>query len=242
MPRMLAPRRESMRRSGASLCNSRSSLPSYSLANPNRRSPLNNGYNGSQFSLRRSSINNESPQSSSHSLRQQSLYKHQAAQQTSNQNAMWNIGGQGSVSQPPSLASSETSEKTESSLSRSSTQSSLHPPCLPMPPTSRARYEAMHRYYALRRALLQHQAGNPESHRHNAFRSSPLQDQRNRSLPGTPGNSFLPQTQTKEEDTLWGQFVDVAVVEEDSVRRKNLLSRTRMHPATLSRLSLAQRM
>mmetsp|Transcript_14886 Transcript_14886/g.24219 ORF Transcript_14886/g.24219 Transcript_14886/m.24219 type:complete len:201 (+) Transcript_14886:57-659(+) len=139
MPRMLAPRRDSVsRRSIASLRGSRTSLNSYG-STTSRQTSSSNNYHGSQFSLRRSSFQNGSAQSSTHSLR------HQVHQRQ--HNAVWNIEDQGSVSLgSPSLVNSDTSS------SGSSSQSSLQPPSVQPPANS----DALHRYYAIRRASLQH--------------------------------------------------------------------------------------
>jgi len=231
---MLAPIRDSMRRSGASLSGSRSSLPTYSSANPSRRSFVNkeNYYDGSQFSLTWTAMKNGPCQSSSHSLRQQLLYQYQNEQQPSSQNATWDNGDLNSVSKPPSLAISETSTvQTEHSSGSSSCQSSLQPPLIP--PTNFTRDEVMQKVYAMRRASLQRQRCNPESrdesHRLSAYRRSSGQEQKvNHSIPvGPPKKSFLTQPQIKEEDLLWGQFVDVSSAEDDAARRRRLLSITR---------------
>ena len=116
MPRILTPRRETSkgslpRRRGSanlsmhSLPGSRSSLQKYS-----RRSSANDQppYGGSsKFSLRQSSL--KRTESSSHSLSQRGLYRHQAEQEhiskNDKHNDVWNFE-EPSVSQPPSLTSS----------------------------------------------------------------------------------------------------------------------------------------
>mmetsp|Transcript_4104 Transcript_4104/g.10428 ORF Transcript_4104/g.10428 Transcript_4104/m.10428 type:complete len:229 (-) Transcript_4104:305-991(-) len=220
MPRMITPRRESIpRRSNASLHGSRSSSKSYE----SRRASQDDNCYGSQFSLRRSSINNRSSQSSSHSFRQQALSRHHQ----SKQNTEWKIEYQGSASHPPSLvtASDTSIETEESSLSRSSSQSSMQPPSPSLLTTTEVRYGVLRQYYVTRRVTLHYQhptsiLGSPRN-QHGLLRAS--LHPTNRSLPGSPRNSFLPQAHIMEEGT-WGQFVDVADAEEELVRRSKLLS------------------
>ena len=122
--------------SSGSFPGSRSSLGSHGFRRPS------SNY-GSNFSLRRTTMNNGSSQSSSHSLRNQSLYRHQTTQQKSTHNAVWYIKeDQGSAT--PSLVSSETSVASSSQSSRlqqppsplQPTPLHTHPTSLPPPPTS----------------------------------------------------------------------------------------------------------
>lgn len=179
--------------------------------------------------------------------------KQGSRQPPSNQNATWgNI--EGPSAGPPSLADSETSEQTEErslSLSRSSTQSSLLQLQPPSPKKSDPRYEALHRYYALRRTSLNQQptaslSGSPEDrNRHHLVRAAPrrtsLQLQHYNHLPGhhhhphlqgSRGScpSFPLNARIKEEDA-WGQFVDTAEREDDLIRRSRLLAATRTYRA-----------
>mmetsp|Transcript_39778 Transcript_39778/g.72786 ORF Transcript_39778/g.72786 Transcript_39778/m.72786 type:complete len:210 (-) Transcript_39778:63-692(-) len=204
MPRMLAPRSvDSLSgRSSASPNGSKASLNSYGSAT-SRQTSLSNNCHGSQFSMRRSSSRNGSAHSSTHSLRQH-------MQEPSKQNAVWNIEDQGSVSLgSPSLVNSDTSS------SGSSSQSSLQPPSVQPPANS----DALHRYYAIRRASLQH----------------PTILHPTNSLSGSRSNSFLPSAQIKDEDT-WGQFARTENAEKELGRRSSskLLSITRTYPASFS--------
>jgi len=256
MPRILTPRNSFPRRpSNASLSGSKSSMRSIGGSVTAQRRPSGgSNYHGSQFSLtRRTSMRqNGSAQSSTHSLLRPS------AQPASKQNAEWNIqdqdkvsqgrplslagwniGGQGKVSPggPPSLATSVTSEETESS-SLSSLQSGLQSPSI-LPPLGNSRQDAMQRYYTLRRASLQQQTssemGPPKNH---AFRRASLQHpsilHATSITSAGSANSFLPCAGIKEEDG-WGQFVDVADAEKELIRRSKLLAISRRYHATTGR-------
>mmetsp|Transcript_10248 Transcript_10248/g.18718 ORF Transcript_10248/g.18718 Transcript_10248/m.18718 type:complete len:212 (-) Transcript_10248:820-1455(-) len=201
MPRMLAPRKDSLssRRSITSLHGFKTSLHSYiSISSSLRTSTSSSGdYQGSsQFSLRRSSMmqNNPTP-----SLRRQvtRLHKH---------NDAWNIENQGSdVTQgTSSLATSDTSVITELSLSgsSSSSQSSLQQPNILV----RSPRQAL--------LLLMHSTNN-----NNCAQRSP----RSR-------NSFFPSAQIMEKDT-WGQFVDTEEAEHDLSRRSKIQYITRLYLA-----------
>jgi len=236
MPRILTPRDSFPRRgSRASLTGSRSSLTSMGSATTYGRSSMRNNNNfGSYFSLRRSSINNGSAQSSTHSMLRPTK------QPASQQNAVWNIENTVSVSKgPPSLVTSETSSETEPTSSCSSSQSSLHTPAS-LPPVGNSRQDALQRYYALRRAPLQSpttsRAGSPRQtvvRRASLQHPSILHGINTRSPRSSASSSFLPSAQIKEEDT-WGQFVDCAGAEQDLINRSKLLSVSRSYPAQLS--------
>mmetsp|Transcript_27897 Transcript_27897/g.47429 ORF Transcript_27897/g.47429 Transcript_27897/m.47429 type:complete len:218 (+) Transcript_27897:285-938(+) len=209
MPRILAPRTDSFyRKSSASPHGSRTSLKSVGSTNSTGISLSSIRY-GSQLSLRRSSLQN-------------------GPDMHVQQNAVWCIEDQGSVSQgPPSLVSSRSS-------SRSSSQSSMqHYPGGQSPVNN----TPLHRYHALRRASLQHPPISGESSRKNPVQGLSLQyptilhptNIRN----GSPGNSFLPSAQIKEEDT-WGHFVETGDADDELVRRSRLLSISRRNLATLS--------
>lgn len=240
MPAIL--NRGGSRISSGSLPGSRSSLGSCGAS---RRGSTSSSCYGSTFSLRRSSMNTASAQSSLHSPRQaQSLYRHQATQQTSSkQNSVWNVEDQGSAT--PSLVSSAAGSEYGSSSSSSSSQSSLQQPPSLLGPTG-DRYDALQRYYASRRASLQHPTN---AHTTSLLPASPTRNYKasrqqhpailhpTNSLPVLSGNSsFLPAQQINEDD-VWGQFVDCHELEEDLARRCKLLSLTRKAPVVSSRRS-----
>ena len=246
MPRILTPRRETSkgslpRRRGSanlsmhSLPGSRSSLQKYS-----RRSSANDQppYVGSsKFSLRRSSL--KRTESSSHSLSQRGLYRHQAEQEhiskNDKHNDVWNFE-EPSVSQPPSLTSSDTSEETM--ISSVSSQSSLQQHQVPPSPSTEARF-SLHQYYAAhRRAILHHHQQQRSdipvsSARKYVMRRSSLQYP-NLSTPVgiQEGNksSSLPSSHAScpiLQQGDWGQFVDADSEEEDLASRLGLLRTTK---------------
>ena len=143
-------------------------------------------------------MNNGSSQSSSHSLRNQSLYRHQTTQQMSTQNAVWHIEvDQGSAT--PSLVSSETS--VASSYSQSSR--------LQQPPSPLLQPTPLHAHPTT--SLLPPPTSN--------YMTSPQR------RPTTPTNGVTPLH--NEEDDEWGQFVDTFDAEEDLSRRYKLISISR---------------
>ena len=189
-------------------------------------------------------MNTASAQSSLHSPRQaQSLYRHQATQQTSKQNDVWNVEDQGSAT--PSLVSSAAGSDGYSSSSSSSQSSLQQPPSL-LGPTG-DRYDALQRYYASRRrASLQHPTN---AHPTSLLPASPTRNYKasrqqhpailhpTNSLPVLSGNSSFLPTQQINEDDVWGQFVDCHDAEEDLARRCKLLSLTRKTMVVSSRRS-----
>jgi len=255
---MLAPSKDSFRRSGASLNGSRVSLSSLG-SKTSRHTSLSNNY-GSQFSLRRSSLQNGSARSSMQSLRHEESQRQLSqgrGQGASNHNAVWNIedpvnpphslrlrdqgrsnavwdiNDSGSVSRgPPSLTSSINSEST----ARSS-QSSLQSPSL-QTPANDTRNEVLQRFYALNKASLKKQANtrkeSPQSYdlRRPQLKHHSILHPTN-SLSISRRHSFLPSAQIKEEDA-WGHFVETKEAEEDLARRSKLLSVTKAYPASFS--------
>jgi hypothetical protein len=215
MPRILAPSIQSRRGSNGSLPGSQSSLVSYG----SRRSSISNQYHASHFALRRPSANDSSVQSSLSSMRNQAVLRDQAAQQRpSMQNSVWSID---SPNGPPSLVNSDASVRTDRSLSRCSSQSSMQSP--------------IHRLATDRRASM------PSPTEASAAPAGPSAGSYSASLPGALRNymnrraslkhthdSFLPSGQINEEG-VWGQFVDVADADEDLVRRMKILSLARNH-------------
>ena len=257
MPRMLAPRNDSLSRRNSrgsnvsSLRGSKSSFNSFASATSRRKS-LSNNLNVSQFSLGQSALQNGSAQSSMHSLRRQKSSRQNAlsdyiqekdpskqnatwnhTQEPSKRNKLWNIAKQGFGSQgPPSLISSESSVTTEGS-----SQSSLQPP------VNDAHNDFLN-IYALHESSMQQQTNTPVGSPRNygvgrVSLQRPTILHPTNSLRGSRRNSFHPYAQIKEEDT-WGQFVETADAEEELVRRCRVLSTRRRYPASSSHSSPAQ--
>lgn len=252
MPQMLAPRRESFRRSGASLNGSKASLSSFgsSSRRPSATASGNSSF-ASQFSLgRRSSLLGSASRSSirllkegddSHpSAKRNAVWNVETKTISGRQNAAWDFGpGAVASTGPPSLTSSITSASTStvtSSSTERSSQSSLHQP--PSPGN-----DALQRFYALNKASLQTQRANVQ------LRAVPTpvgSTARNYDLrrPSRPSpqprpvggglsslcprrHSFVPSApRIKEEDAAheWGHFVETADALEDLTRRSRVLS------------------
>jgi len=220
MPRILTPRRDSTRSlprrrgsSNLSLHGSRSSLNSY------RRSSMaaNANVNGSQFSLKRSSLRRT--ESSSHSLTLRGLCQHQGAtQKKSMQNDAWYTEEPISDSKSPSLTSSETSSISSQSSSHqhsSDTRMSLHQYC-----------NAVQQHKGFATMFLQEQQKTMQNDTTHLLPTAQQSPHRRASLQYVSRNltamqslrrSSMPQTHIEEDET-WGQFADVSEPEDISSR------------------------
>ncbi|KAL7524020.1 hypothetical protein ACHAWF_000786 [Thalassiosira exigua] len=263
MPRMLAPSNSSLRRSGSSLNGSRASLSSY--GSRTTAAEMRAKYNGSQFSLRRSSLQNGSISSNGSSrgsnrsmLRRESSHQRsynlaQEYKETSSyKNAVWDFVDQASVAVgPPSLASSVTSGTTASTASTMSSAASLLSPtpgC--SSPQSIDEDTPMQRFYAQHKAFLQRPknarpaippmaagVGSDASTSNNTYGLH-----RHTILYATNGN--IPRRNSlsilKEEDT-WGHFVETTDDDDDLVSRtKSLSVVSRKYPASFAHLGHAR--
>ena len=221
MPRILTPRRDSTRSlprrrgsSNLSLHGSRSSLNSY-----RRSMAANANVNGSQFSLKRSSLRRT--ESSSHSLTLRGLCQHQGAtQKKSMQNDLWYTEEPISDTKSPSLTSSETSSISSQSSSHqhsSDTRMSLHQYC-----------NAVQQHKGFATMFLQEQEQQQTMHNATTHLLTTAQQSQHRraSLQYVSRNltamqslrrSSMPQTHIEEDET-WGQFANVSESEDISSR------------------------
>lgn len=247
----LAPRKDFLSKISSRVSNassvhgSKSSSTIFASAISQRKSTSKN-LKASQFSMRRSSLQNVSARSSTNSLRRQKSSRQNALanyiqeEEHSKQNAMWthteepsernalrNVVNQGLGPQgSPSLTSSKSSVLTERSSQ-----------------SDDAENDFMNKY-ALHKAPMQQQTstppGLPGSHAvGRASMQHPIILHPTNSLRGTRRNSFHMYAQIKDEDA-WGQFVETANAEEQLVRRSQVLSIARRHPASFSHSSPAQ--
>lgn len=257
----------SLRGSKSSLTKLNSIGSTSSRSPPSRRTSFSRDYNkGSQsqaqFSLSRKRTGGQSTTSTSSlrrqkSSRQNSLLsytqmeepkKHNdewnfAQTQPSTKNAFWDIVNQGSVSQAPSLISSENSVLTADSSQASLQPSGHHSPPTSLPsPADDVRNDLLHRL-ALHKTSLQRPTNVPTVSPGNSVGRTPPQHPSilhatNALQRAQRNSSFIPPSQIREEDP-WGHFVETADVEEQLDHRSRLVAARRKYPASFSVSSAA---